>query len=154
MKRGLFLGFLLPLIVAIGTGLLAPQSRAEDPPIVQILEHAQHADKAAVQARALGWTAVVLGGVNLIIIGFVVLRLAGFGSSLLGAAEWPVRKIRRRQIALGKSIGELNVHFQDVEADRKQLLELMQSINDQLQATEEDIEATMAIREHATSGSD
>jgi len=96
----------------------------------------------------------VLGGVNLIIIGFVVLRLAGFSSSLLGAAEWPARKIRRRQIALGKSIGELNVHFEDIEADRKQLLELMQSINDQLQATEEDIEATMALREHATSSSD
>ena len=63
-------------------------------------------------------------------------------------------KIRRRQIALGKSIGELNVHFQDIEADRKQLLELMQSINDQLQATEEDIEATWALKEHSTSRPD
>ena len=153
MKRRVFFRFLLSSIVAIGVFAWAGQPRAEDAPDVQILEHAQHADKAAVQARALGWTAVVLGGVNLIVLGFVVLRLAGFGTALLGSAEWPVRSIRRRQAALGKSVSELNAHLEDVETDHKQLLELMQSISEELRITEEDIEATMAIRERYASGS-
>jgi len=149
--RRKFIRLLFASIVA--SGLLASSARtwAEDPPVMQILEHAQHADKAAVQARALGWTAVVLGAVNLIVLGLVVLRLAGFGTALLGSAQWPVRSIRRRQAALGKSVGELNAHLRDVETDHKQLLELMQSITEELRVTEEDIEATMAIRERYAS---
>ena len=153
MKRAFLLGLLLALMVAARVGLSPTASRADDPPVTQILEHSQHADKAAVQARGLAWAAVVLGVLNLLVIGFVVLRLAGVGPALLGSGEWPVRAIRRRQAALAKSISELNAHFEDVDTDRKHMLELMQSINDQLRVTEEDIEATIALREHGAGGS-
>ena len=153
MKRGPLLGFLLALILAAGVVLSVRPSRADNPPVTQILEHSQHADKAAVQARALGWAAVALGGINLLIIALVVLRLAGVGPTLLGSGEWPVRAIRRRQAALAKSIGELNAHFEDVDADRKQMSELMQAINEQLRMTEEDIEATIALKENSVGGS-
>ena len=147
MTRNAIFGLLAASVVAIGLVASTPKTWADEPPDVQILEHAQHADKAAVQARALGWTAVVLGAINLIVLALVVARLAGFGTTLLGSAQWPVRSIRRRQVALGKSVSELTAHLQDVETDHKQLLELMQSIAEELRVTEEDIEATMAVRE-------
>ncbi len=146
MKRRTLLGLLLPLMIVLWSGLPARPAAAEEQPIVQILEHAKHADKAAVQARALGWAAVILGGVNLIVLALVVLQLLGREWTLLGSAEWPVRAIRRRQKAIGKSVAELNAHFQDIDGDRKYLHELLQAINDQLRATEEDIEATAALK--------
>jgi len=151
MTRNAIFGLLAASVVAIGLVASTPKTWADEPPDVQILEHAQHADKAAVQARALGWTAVVLGAINLIVLALVVARLAGFGTTLLGSAQWPVRSIRRRQVALGKSVSELTAHLQDVETDHKQLLELMQSIAEELRVTEEDIEATMAVRERYAS---
>jgi len=151
MTRKAIFGLLAASVVAIGLVASTPKTWADEPPDVQILEHAQHADKAAVQARALGWTAVVLGAINLIVLALVVARLAGFGTTLLGSAQWPVRSIRRRQVALGKSVSELTAHLQDVETDHKQLLELMQSIAEELRVTEEDIEATMAVRERYAS---
>ncbi|MFI4986631.1 MAG: hypothetical protein ACHQF3_04255 [Alphaproteobacteria bacterium] len=150
MRRRVLLGFLLPLMGALWLASATPPAAAEDEPIVQILQHAKHADKAAVQARALGWTAATLGGVNLIVLVLVVLRLSGMGWTWLGTAEWPIRAIRRRQMVLAKSIAELNAHFEDVGADRKYLHEILKSINDQLRATQEQIDATAALQERTT----
>jgi hypothetical protein len=146
MKRRTVTRALFVVFAAIWLAFTAGPVAAEEEGLPSILVHAKHGDKAASQARALGWAAVTLGGINLIVLAYVVLRLSGSGWSLLGDAEWPVRAIRRRQTILGKSIGELNAHFQDVDADRQQLGELLKSINEQLQTTAHDIEEMTAAR--------
>ena len=138
MKLRTCLHILLPLGAAVWIGLLAHGAAADT--TADILEHAAHSDQAASQARAIGWSALAIAIVNLGVLLYIVLRLMGRGWSLLGDAEWPVRSLHRRQVAIGRSLAELNAHFQDVDVDRQQLGEILRTINERVEGTNRDVE--------------
>lgn len=144
---------LCAMLVPAGGGLCGLLLQAATAETAQdILPHAEKAALAATQARMLGWAAVILIAVTLLVLGFVALRLAGRGWASLGDANWPLRVVHRRQAVLSKSVEELNRHFQDMEADRQQLSALVSSINEQMAAMEQEIVAAAARKAAAPAG--
>ena len=127
---------LVPL-VALALVIVVMRSAAADDTSQQVLEQMADAYENAWWARLLGWVAVALGAFNLIALAFMVRGLARRGWSLLGQAEWPILAIRRRQAALRRSLGELNAHFQDLDADRPRMNDMVKSAADQLRAAQE-----------------
>jgi len=127
---------LVPLM-ALALIIVLLRSAAADDASQDILEQMADAYENAWWARLLGWVAVVLGVVNLIALAFMVRGLARQGWSLLGQAEWPILAIRRRQAALRRSLGELNAHFQDLDADRPRVNDMLKSAGDQLRIAQE-----------------
>lgn len=148
MRRWLALWTMLVLAGGGLLGLLLQAATAET--AQDILPHAEKAALAATQARMLGWVAVILIAATLLVLGFVALRLAGRGWASLGDADWPLRVVHRRQVLLGKSVEELNRHFQDMEADRQQLSAVVSSINEQMAAMEQEIAAAAARKASAS----
>ncbi len=127
---------LVPLM-ALALIILLWRSAAADDTSQAVLEQMADAYENAWWARLLGWAAAVLGAVNLIVLAFMVRGLARRGWSLLGQAEWPILAIRRRQAALRRSLGELNAHFQDLDADRPRMNDMLKSAGDQLRTAQE-----------------
>ncbi len=127
---------LVPLL-ALALVIALLRSAAADDTSQHVLEQMADAYENAWWARLLGWVAVALGAVNLIALAFMVRGLARRGWSLLGQAEWPILAIRRRQAALRRSLGELNAHFQDLDADRPRMNDMLKSAADQLRAAQE-----------------
>ena len=127
---------LVPL-VALALVIVVMRSAAADDSSQQVLEQMADAYENAWWARLLGWVAVALGAFNLIALAFMVRGLARRGWSLLGQAEWPILAIRRRQAALRRSLGELNAHFQDLDADRPRMNDMLKSAGDQLRIAQE-----------------
>jgi hypothetical protein len=118
---------------------------AADAPIAQLLVHAKHTDQAASQGRRLGWIAAVAGVINLAMLAVLVLKLSrGASQASDFAQERSFRAIRQRQNMLGKSVAQLNAHFESTDGDHKQLLGLLQTINEQLRATEVEIDKAAA----------
>jgi hypothetical protein len=127
---------LVPLM-ALALVIVLMRSAAADDASQHVLEQMADAYENAWWARLLGWVAVALGAVNLIALAFMVRGLARHGWSLLGQSEWPILAIRRRQAALRRSLGELNAHFEDIDADRPRVNDMMKSAGDQLRIAQE-----------------
>ena len=131
MKPGPLFCRMLP---ALALALLLCQGAAAEAPGQAMLNSIADAYSDAWWARLLGWIAVTLGVLNLALLGYMVRGLARGGWSLLGDLEWPIVATRRRQRALGRSLGALNAQLEDLEADRPRL-------NDSLKVARENLRA-------------
>jgi hypothetical protein len=137
MKDGPFSRCLVPALVL---AILLWHAAAASESSQTVLERIADAYENAWWARLLGWIAVVLGVLNLAALGVVTQRLARGGWSLLAELEWPIIATRRRQRMLGRSLGELNAQFEDIDADRPRLHDTLKAVSEHLRSVRAEAE--------------
>ncbi len=124
--------------------------------IVQIHRIARSADKAASQARALGWVAVALGIVNAAILAVVAAKLLGHDLPSIDVIDPRIGMIRRRQRDIARDLTTLNdrleMYLKTTEDGRKGLTDALQAISERTRASSAEIDQVLPPEPPPTAG--